>query len=138
VEPGVGRVIEADADHPAARAIEAFYADYLQSAAGVEDSRPEARLSAFEYADRDDVAIDMTRRVDALREGAGEEGMLADPFLCAESLPAKVVPVTVSELEDRVMIRMQAYHAESTIPQFFSVEAMAQGKGWQIAAVSCR
>jgi hypothetical protein len=128
VEPPAAPTVASPAELGPAETVAAFYAWLIAYTTGGAEG-PRNPLVDGAYRDTGYVSAEMAQRVRAASDGQGG----FDPFLCAQDVPAEVLPVEVRESGDDAAVDART----SFEGHRFTVALRRHGTGWQIVNVIC-
>lgn len=119
-----------DTPEAAAAVVESFYTEYL-GYIGMNRETGDFRNPLVDRAYRDMTGLSpaYVQKLDAMME----EGIMADPILCAQDIPAFVNVVGVEQEGDLAVAAME----DSFTGHRFEVELKAEDGGWLISSVRC-
>lgn len=125
----VAEAAQAPANTPA-EVVEEFYAGYL-AYIGMDRETGDLRnpLAERAYRDMQGLAPAYVERVDAMLE----EGLHADPFLCAQDIPTFVEVVAVEQEGGLAVVTLR----DSFVDHVLEVELSSSSGEWLITRVSC-
>lgn len=114
----------------AATVVDSFYAEYLDYI-GMSRETGDFRNPLVDRAYRDMMGLspEYVGELDALLE----EGIMADPILCAQDIPEFVKVAGVEQEGDLAVATME----DSFVGHRFEVELKAEDGGWLITSVRC-
>lgn len=133
------------ADDPAVaeagRFVEGFFEAYLTEARmDPGTGRVTSALAEGGYRDDPRIGAELADQIDALREAAGEQGLSADPFVCAAEVPERAELTEVAPVDaGRMTVRIDMWHAGQAIPFPVTATVGRSGDGaWQLVGLECR
>ncbi len=123
------------------QAVEAFYADYIDQTTLDDATGTVQNPLIKDYAYRDDARLDaaLVEQIDGLVEKAGEEGLSADPFLCAAQVPERADVDTVEVKDKAATAKVYTRFPDSPIPFRMTLSLVKGDDGtWKLAQIQCK